>query len=97
MSEVVTRKSEQVVKFVQQMDSIINGFEKMIEGVDQPLGGERYITDYELSKRLRVSRKTLQGWRNSRKIEHIKLDGKVIYAESAVQRLLDECRVEACS
>ncbi len=96
MSELITGKSSQLVEFNRQMDNILSGFDKMLEFASQPLSGEKYLTDYELSKHLKVSRKTLQGWRNNRRIEHIKLDGKVLYAESAVQRMLEEYRVEAC-
>lgn len=56
-----------------------------------PLGGERYMTDKEVAERLKVSRRTLQEYRNDRKIPFILFGGKVLYRETDIERLLEEC------
>ena len=54
------------------------------------LDGERFLTDKELSERLKVSRRTLQQYRNEGRIPYILLGGKVLYKESDIARILRE-------
>jgi len=53
------------------------------------LGGEHYLTDKEVSTRLKVSRRTLQDWRTNRQIAYIALGGKTLYRESDIQTMLE--------
>ena len=55
-----------------------------------PLNGERYMTDKEVSERLKVSRRTLQEYRNDRKIPFILFGGKVLYREADIEQMLEE-------
>lgn len=55
------------------------------------LGGEHYLSDAELSSILKISRRTLQQWRNDGLISFIALGGKVLYRESDVQEMLESC------
>ncbi len=54
------------------------------------LGGVRYITDRELSLKLKVSRRTLQEYRSERIIPYIIFGGKTLYKETDVEQLLSE-------
>lgn len=50
----------------------------LAENYRPPLNGERYMTDKEVAGRLKVSRRTLQEYRNDRKIPFILFGGKVL-------------------
>ena len=50
---------------------------------------ERYLTDREVAELLRVSRRTLQEYRNNRVLPFILLGGKVLYPESGLRELLE--------
>ena len=54
------------------------------------LGGERYLTDRELSERLKLSRRTLQAYRSSGGDPYYSICGKVLYRESDIERVLEE-------
>ena len=54
-----------------------------------PLDGERYLTDKEVAELLRVSRRTLQEYRNNRILPFILLAGKVLYPESGLREVLE--------
>ena len=58
-------------------------------GATPPLDGERYLTDREVAELLRVSRRTLQEYRNNRVLPFILLGGKVLYPESGLRELLE--------
>ena len=49
---------------------------------------ERFFTDKEVSARLKVSRRTLQDYRNEGRIAYIQLGGKILYRESDIERML---------
>ena len=58
---------------------------------NQPLlGGEHYLTDRELSQRLKISRRTLQDYRNNGILPYRQLGGKILYWESDIERVLQK-------
>lgn len=54
------------------------------------MNGERFLTDSELSVMLKISRRTLQEYRNKGKLPYIRLGGKVLYRESDIERMLQD-------
>ncbi len=90
MSEIMTKSSAEVTRFISLLDRIEKGLERMSEGCKPLLAGERYITDRELCKRLNVSDRTTQEWRNNGKIAYVQFEGKgkVMYAESQVEKFI---------
>ncbi len=82
-----------------RIDVMFQGLEKMermlsvMEDVPRSLfNGERFLTDEELSKVLRVSRRTLQEYRTARIIPYYLIQGKVLYMESEIQKFLEDSR-----
>ena len=43
-----------------------------------------------MSARLKVSRRTLQDYRNEGRIAYIQLGGKILYRESDIERMLND-------
>jgi excisionase family DNA binding protein len=54
------------------------------------LNNEFYLTDKEVSGKLKVSRSTLQEWRYSGRIRYYQIGGKIIFRESDIQALFEE-------
>lgn len=54
------------------------------------LFGESYYSDTELAAKLKVSRRSLQDYRNNGTVPFIRLGGKVLYRRSDVERILRE-------
>ena len=92
MSKIITKQGESVIGFFKSLDRMLDGLEQLVANHKPSLKGETYITDKELSERLNISRRTLQEWRNDGLIEYIQFEGKIIYAESAIHKLLDKHR-----
>lgn len=95
MSEFIDNKNERVTRFCQLLDRMTNGIQNLVANHKPTLNGEHYLTDSEVSARLKVSRRTLQEWRNNGQIAHIQLGGKILYAESAIQAMLEKFYVKA--
>ena len=60
-----------------------------VSGYRPPLDGEVYLTDKEVADLLRVSRRTLQEYRNERLLPYIILGGKALYPESGLREVLE--------
>ena len=94
-NELITKNNERIVSFFKSIDRILDGIENMVKDCKPVLGGERYLTDKEVSAKLRLSRRTLQDYRNEGRIPYYHLGGKILYKESDLQRLLDNNYLDA--
>ena len=79
-----------------RIDTIFKGLENMERMIDAIRTAPRpafhsdyFLTDEELSKLLKVSRRTLQEYRNNRILPFILLGGKVLYPESELRKVLE--------
>lgn len=90
MSEIITKENERIKGFFHSIERMLDSIENFTKGYRPTLNGERFLTDAEVSERLKVSRRTLQEYRTNGKIPYIQLGGKTLYRESDIQKLLDE-------
>lgn len=88
MNELMTKNNEWIIHFMGSIDRMLDSFERMTANYRPTLGGERFFTDKEVSARLKVSRRTLQDYRNEGRISYIQLGGKILYRESDIERML---------
>ena len=62
MSEMITKNHALVAQFGDTLDRLMDGIENFVANSRPTLGGERFLTDREVSARLKVSRRTLQDY-----------------------------------
>ena len=86
--ETITRDNEKVTLLLERMDRLMENMESLAENYKPVLGGERFLTDKELSGMLKVSRRSLQDYRNEGRIPYIQLGGKILYRESDREQVL---------
>ena len=65
MNGTIKTNDEWAVGFMKELDSMLNGIESMNEKSKASFGNERFLTDKEVSAWLKVSRRTLQDYRNN--------------------------------
>lgn len=94
-NQLITKESEWIAYFTSSIERIIAKMERMKKDCRPTLGGENFLTDKEVAERLRISRRTLQEYRNEGRISYIQLGGKIIYKESDIERLLKDGYREA--
>ena len=90
-NEVITHKHEWVRGLFSELDRIVKDAATMVNENQPLLGGEHYLTDRELSQRLKISRRTLQDYRNNGILPYRQLGGKILYQESDIERVLQSC------
>ncbi|MBP3669490.1 MAG: helix-turn-helix domain-containing protein [Bacteroides sp.] len=86
--ETITRDNEKVALLLERMDRLMENMESLSENYKPVLGGERFLTDKELSAMLKISRRSLQDYRNEGRIPYIQLGGKILYRESDIEQIL---------
>ena len=62
MSEMITKNHALIAEFGDSLDRLLDGIENFMANSRPTLGGERFLTDREVSARLKVSRRTLQDY-----------------------------------
>ena len=76
MNELINKDNEWIIHFMGSLDRLLDSFEHLTANYRPTLNGERFFTDKEVSARLKVSRRTLQDYRNEGRIAYIQLGGK---------------------
>ena len=87
MNELVFADKELEVGFIGKLDALLEGIERMGAGKASP-SNEQFLTDKEVSAWLKVSRRTLQDYRNNGMIAYYQLGGKILYKESDIERMV---------
>lgn len=87
--EVITTKDQKILELYKSLEQVLSTVKSALEDSKPLFDGERYLTDRELSRILKISRRTLQDYRSSGIISYIMLGGKVLYRESDIQEMLD--------
>ncbi|MDE6879207.1 MAG: helix-turn-helix domain-containing protein, partial [Odoribacter sp.] len=89
-NELITKNNERVTRFMKSLERMTEGIGQLAASCRSLLSGERHLTDKELSVRLKVSRRTLQDYRNEGRLPYILLGGKILYRESDIEKILEE-------
>lgn len=88
MNKTIMTNDEWAVGFMKQLDTMLDGIESMNEKSRASFGNERFLTDKEVSAWLKVSRRTLQDYRNNGLVSYYQLGGKILYKESDIEKLV---------
>ena len=88
--ELINGNSEIIKDFFQSMEKILGGIGKLAKESRPHLNGEKFLSNREASKYLKVSIRTLQEWRDTGVIPYIQIKGKIIYRQSDIDKLLQK-------
>jgi excisionase family DNA binding protein len=88
--DLITKNDEICVSFLHTVEKLENNINEIFKNYCPSLNGERYLTDREVSEKLKVSRRTLQDYRTEGRIACFMVGGKILYRESDIEKLLTE-------
>ena len=89
MSNEIREKDHEWVKaFHSNFDRLLALLEKLLEKRQPSAYGDELLTDKEVAYLLKVSRRTLQDYRNNGMIAYYQLGGKILYKESDIERMV---------
>ena len=84
------RKDPRVDVLFQGLDNMERLIAAMEDTPKSVFHGERFLTDEGLSKILRVSRRTLQEYRTLGVVPYYLVQGKALYKESDILKILED-------
>ena len=90
-NQLITPENDERVKsFFLSLEQLSALTERLFADRKSTLNGESFYTDRELSQKLKISRRSLQEYRNEGRIPFIQLGGKILYRASDIEKLLEE-------
>jgi excisionase family DNA binding protein len=89
-NQLITPENERIKSLFHSLDRLSSSLERLFSSRKPTLNGESFYTDEELSKKLKLSRRSLQDYRDEGRIPYIKLGGKILYRASDIEKLLEE-------
>jgi excisionase family DNA binding protein len=89
MNSKAITKEDRLNSLYQKIDRLSETIENIVRTPKPTLGGEQYLTDREISKLLKISRRSLQDYRTEGKIPFYRLGGKVLYRASDIEQFLE--------
>lgn len=90
MNELIMPHNVGVKNVLESMKELLALYKNVTGNYRPMLDGERYLTDKKVSEILKVSRRTLQEYRNEGILPYILLGGKILYRESDLEELLEK-------
>ncbi|MCD8030383.1 MAG: helix-turn-helix domain-containing protein [Bacteroides sp.] len=94
-NNLITKNDERITGLFRSIERMVKAVENLVDNQRPLLNGERYLTDREVSEKLKISRRSLQDYRNEGRIPYIKLGGKILYKESDIEKMLENKYREA--
>lgn len=88
--DLITKDSNAAQLLLSSLDRILKNVELIVTHHHPILNGEYYLTGEEVCKRLCISKRTLQDYRNSGLLSYVQFPGKIIYRESDILDLLEK-------
>ena len=87
-NEIRENDHEWVKMFHSNIDRLFVSIEKLFESRQQGAFNDELLTDKEVAHIMKVSRRTLQDYRNNGILSYIQVGGKILYRTSDVQRTI---------
>ena len=87
-NEIREKDHEWVKMFHSNIDRLMLSIEKLFESRQPGAFNDELRTDKEVAHILKVSRRTLQDYRNNGILSYIRVGGKILYRTSDVQRTI---------
>lgn len=92
---LLTRESPKVIQFFKNLEYLAKLLNTDTDKFRPLLNGDRFITDSELARILKLTSRTLVEHRMSGLLPYYKLGGKILYKESDIIKVLESNRFEA--
>lgn len=96
MSNEIREKDHEWIKNVHSnFDRLLASLEKLLSKQQPSVFNDELLTDKEVAHLLKVSRRTLQDYRNNGILPYTQVGGKILYRTSDIERTLTKGYKEA--
>lgn len=88
--DVLGNNSPEIKEMLVLADEITENMEQSIKANKPSLNGERYLNNKQVCDMLHISPRSLQDYRDKGRIAFYKLEGKILFAESDILKMLED-------
>ena len=92
-NNIITKEEKRLVslfKVIEQLSEMIENIVRTSKSTSKFGMSEQYLTDKEVSKMLKISRRCLQDYRTNGKIPFYRIGGKILYRSGDIEQFLKE-------
>lgn len=82
-------KDSRIAYFFNSLNRMTIKLESLLVNHKPLFNGDRYLTDEELSSRLKIHRRTLNDYRKNGILPYYYFGGKILYSENDILKILD--------
>ena len=86
----IDKHDPRVADLFRRLEKAGKALDKLESSGGRTLKGERFVTDEELSRLLKISRRTLQEYRTLGVVPYYLVQGKALYKESDILKILED-------
>jgi len=90
MNKLITKEDEQLAFLFRSIDELSETIENIVRNPKTKFGNGQYLTDKDLSRILKISRRCLQDYRTEGKISFYRIGGKILYKVSDIEDFLSK-------
>ena len=89
-NQLITSETDSIKIFFRSLERMSSLMEDLFKERKPMLNGTSFYTDDEVAKKLKISRRTMQDYRNEGRVSYIKLGGKVLYRSADIEKALED-------
>ncbi|WP_018675954.1 helix-turn-helix domain-containing protein [Riemerella columbina] len=88
--DLLTEKNEQIARYKKQVERLSQYVQFIINNFRPVMNGEIYLTGKEVCEILHITTRTLQQYRDDGFLPYIQIEGKILYKESDILKVLED-------
>ncbi|MBU8882205.1 helix-turn-helix domain-containing protein [Kaistella sp. DKR-2] len=88
--DLLTNEAEEIIAHQEMINQLRSCIESILKNYRPVMNGEIYLSGEDVCKLLRISKRTLQQYRDDNILPYIQIGGKIIYMESDIMKALEK-------
>ncbi len=86
--------NQQILENLNRLEEVVNTISKDIQDLKEKKSNETFLDNDDLTKLLKVSKRSLSTWRKSNLLPHSMIGNKIFYAYSDVEKLMSNKKIQ---
>lgn len=89
-NDFLNSNSEEIKELLAAIDEVVDNLDAGLDCLSSSHSQERYLNNNQVCEMLHLSQRTLQDYRDKGRIAFYKLEGKILYKLSDIEKMLED-------
>ena len=89
-NDFLNSNSEEIKELLAAIDEVVDNLDAGLDYLSSSHSQERYLNNNQVCQMLHLSQRTLQDYRDKERIAFYKLEGKILYKLSDIEKMLED-------